>query len=258
MGVFTLTVQQLLDSDFDFGLTADDYPLWDERYRGVRDAANRWQYTRSVDGTAFYGLNRKILDHYLYYEIGQETPDMFRHILNRTMREIMPYYNLMYQTEAAISDPFETMRMTHETDTEATVSGETSEHSVTDANGSTNSKARAVNSTMPQTMLHENSDYASSASDTFSASGSEQDSTVDVSGTTGSSSTGTTRLEITGSTGARGQLIRDYRSSLINVDLMILKELEPLFMMVMDTADNNSRDGSIGYGPYYNGLWPYF
>lgn len=42
-------------------------------------------------------LNKKILDHYYLYEIGYETPQMFKHQLNMKMREIMPYYNKLYE-----------------------------------------------------------------------------------------------------------------------------------------------------------------
>lgn len=41
----------------------------------------------------------KILRHYWFYEIGQETPDRFKHYLNEHLALIMPYYNQLYRSE---------------------------------------------------------------------------------------------------------------------------------------------------------------
>ena len=44
-------------------------------------------------------LNSKIVDHYWGYEIGSETPSMFKYRINVKMREIMPYYNLLLKAQ---------------------------------------------------------------------------------------------------------------------------------------------------------------
>ena len=44
-------------------------------------------------------LNSKIVDHYWGYEIGSETPSMFKYRINVRMREIMPYYNLLLKAQ---------------------------------------------------------------------------------------------------------------------------------------------------------------
>lgn len=75
MAYYTVTVRDLIGNGFDFGLK--DYPIYDESYRTE--------------------LNNKILNHYLMREIGQETPELFKIMLNNTMNEIMPKYNLLYQ-----------------------------------------------------------------------------------------------------------------------------------------------------------------
>lgn len=41
----------------------------------------------------------KILRRYWFYEIGQETPDRFKHYLNEHLARIMPYYNQLYKSE---------------------------------------------------------------------------------------------------------------------------------------------------------------
>lgn len=47
----------------------------------------------------------KILRAYWYYQIGQDTPDRFRHYLNQRLDLIMPYYNQLYKSELLKIDP---------------------------------------------------------------------------------------------------------------------------------------------------------
>lgn len=47
-------------------------------------------------------LNKKILNHYKYYEIGFETIGRFIDEITLTMQEIMPYYNELYKTVETI------------------------------------------------------------------------------------------------------------------------------------------------------------
>ena len=76
MSLYTTTLYNLMNrSDPPFTLF-DSYPIFDEEYREV--------------------LNKKIVDHYLFREIGFETAEMFKHYVNTKMREIMPYYNKLY------------------------------------------------------------------------------------------------------------------------------------------------------------------
>lgn len=49
-------------------------------------------------------LNTRILDHYKYREIGQETVGRFIDELRITMNEIMPYYNELFKTVEIMSD----------------------------------------------------------------------------------------------------------------------------------------------------------
>lgn len=44
-------------------------------------------------------LNSKIVDYYWGYEIGSETPAMFKQRVNQKMRLIMPYYNLLFKAQ---------------------------------------------------------------------------------------------------------------------------------------------------------------
>ena len=82
MAHYTISIKTLKDNHFDFGL--NDYPIFDETYRNV--------------------LNNNIINHYLMNEIGFETPALFKFYLNQTMNEIMPYYNELYKAQKEIID----------------------------------------------------------------------------------------------------------------------------------------------------------
>lgn len=84
MGYYGPTIKSLLDQGyeiFDF-----DYPLFRADHRPT--------------------LERKIIETYYFREIGQETPDRFKHYLKAKMRLIMPYYNKLYESETLDFDPF--------------------------------------------------------------------------------------------------------------------------------------------------------
>ena len=74
MAKYTITILTLQKNNFDFGL--QNYPIFDEAYRNT--------------------LNNNILNYYLESEIGFETAELFKRILNDRMALIMPKYNKMY------------------------------------------------------------------------------------------------------------------------------------------------------------------
>lgn len=236
MATFTITMRELFRDGFDFGLTADDYPIMNEILRGVKNDEGQWDYTKVDDvdkiGQTFYGLNRKIIDHYFYNEIGQESPDMFRMLLNERMRMIMPFYNQMLYSATITFDPFSTLDTTHE--------------NTSTGNQDTKAKSRTVSGNTPQVALSGNGDYASS----FSDANSQSDSTTDA--------TSTTRLR--GSQGHTAALLMQWRRSFLNIEAAIVQDLSDLFFQIQDKPDS-------AYGrnvPYYarNGygsaFWPYY
>lgn len=99
MSKYTITVKQLIEMKYHLKL--DAYPIFDEAYRNT--------------------LNKKIIDHYYFQEIGFETPDRFNHYLELKMSEIMPYYNQLYKSELLNIDPlndFETTTIKNTTGNE--------------------------------------------------------------------------------------------------------------------------------------------
>lgn len=84
MSKYTTELRYLIENNFDIGLK--DYPIFDENYREH--------------------LNRKIINHYYFREIGFETAELFKRYLNNTMNEIMPYYNQLFKSELLEFNPF--------------------------------------------------------------------------------------------------------------------------------------------------------
>lgn len=217
MPSFTRKLSELINENFDFGLATADYPIFDETYRTE--------------------LNKKILDHYYNYEIGQETESMFRFALNRKMREIMPYYNQLYLSTRIEFDPLQTMKYTDS-------SNSNTSNSSTGTNSSdTNGKSRSVSSTTPQTMLSQNEDYASSATDV------NTDTTMSGNSSQSGSGSGTIDRTVQGSQGPASELLMRYRASLLNIDMQVIRDLETLFMQIWDNGDEFTHSNwGAGYG----------
>lgn len=189
-------------------------------------------------------LTGKIVDHYWNREIGTETIEMFQLAMRRKMNEIMPYYNLLYKSVQIQFDPLSTVDLT----TTSTIDSD--EHVTGDSTQAGTGGTRSVSSETPQTQLSGNADYATSASDSNSQNNSN-----------GTSNQDTTNDVITDSTtkgyqGVAADLLMRYRESLLNIDVMVINELEELFMLVWDNGDEYSDDaGSILYGSYYGTWW---
>lgn len=56
-------------------------------------------------------LCQKIINRYWFYELGQETPEMFRFYINEQLMRIMPYYNQLYASELLKLEPLYNMFM---------------------------------------------------------------------------------------------------------------------------------------------------
>lgn len=90
MANYTIELHKLLEMGYKLPL--DEYPIFDENHRAT--------------------LNDKIISHYYFREIGQETPSRFSFNLRRKMNEIMPYYNQLYESEMIKYDPLFTTYFT--------------------------------------------------------------------------------------------------------------------------------------------------
>lgn len=214
MSKYTTELRYLIENHFDLGL--QDYPIFDEAYRET--------------------LNKKIINHYYFREIGMETAELFKIYLNMTMNEIMPYYNQLYKSELIKFNPlynvdkFETAdtdfngsqdfkgnvkangstdtwgtgKSVTNTDTNTSSDGNNSEEHNDDSNTNTdtttNTNTKTVDSDTPQGLLSinsiENEVYATKAQFAQGSTVTNQTTTSNSSG----GSSGTDHNETTGHT----------------------------------------------------------
>ena len=86
-------IEQVLDACYDKIFDVDKIPMFDANHAPL--------------------LFKKILLHYYMREIGFETVGLWKMKLNSKMREIMPYYNQLYQSELLEYNPLQNVDNTH-------------------------------------------------------------------------------------------------------------------------------------------------
>lgn len=207
MSKYTITIKNLMDNDFDFGLNS--YPIFDESYRKT--------------------LNQNILYHYYESEIGLETPALFKFYLNQKLNEIMPYYNILYEKQKALLINIEnnvnlTETFERQTDTN------TNTNSTSNSSGTSNNKNLFLDTPQGDTYKGtiDDTDYATNV--TFD----RNSNTNQINDNSTSTGNGTENYikTIIGNNGARYNidLLKDIQNNLINIDLLIINDLSDLFM----------------------------
>lgn len=223
-------------------LGLNDYPLFDELYRET--------------------LNNKIIRAYYFREIGFETLGLFAWQMRRTMFEIMPYYNQLYDSERLEIDPFLTRNMDYaekwtrdesktakqDTTSEAAHNTDASGTTANSANGSTESNDRNVFNDTPMNGLDtgavENMDYATNVTFDKGSTSSRTDSngsTTNKEERTDKATEGMERSESgdydgtkihneKGFDGSQSELLLTYRKTFLNIDLEVVNKVGILFM----------------------------
>lgn len=206
-------------------------------------------------------LQQKVIDHYYFRQIGQETVGRFLHYFRAKMREIMPYYVQVYEFDAKfrnIEDPLESYNLLETFDQMVQGSGTfTGSHS-TETTGSATSGGSAERSAnmsgekvvkvsdTPQGSISnldnyltqatvendsqitgETSEHSESATNTDEMTGTSNQSTEDERGTQYT-------LSRRGNIGVQplGGEVLNIRSAFINIDQQIIEELADLFLKV--------------------------
>ena len=166
-------------------------------------------------------LAKKIVDAYYFREIGQETPEMFKHYAMITMERIMEkQLQIIYSASIEI-DPLINVdyKETYDMAREGTDK----------SNGTGSSSGLSVNSDTPQGQINKTEilqgKYASATSAGESTSNSSGNSE-----TTGKEKWTRTKKGNDGITATQQKLIGQYRNILIAIDDNIIKELNDLFM----------------------------
>lgn len=209
-----------------------DYPLYQTDPNKVK-----------VYGTAYTvptrtELNNKILNHYRFQEIGQETFGRWLYELNTALNEIMPYYNQLFYSADQDFNPI------YNVDYKKSTIGSqnaTSNTSSTGTDSSTNEEStKGVNSRTPQDLLSipntgidtvqyaDNADWGKSSGSTSGTNTTTGNATSN--GSTSSIETTKGNFGVTSSQ----ELIIKYRETIINIEQKIINDprIRELFMLI--------------------------
>ena len=176
------------------------YPIFDEEYRTQ--------------------LKNKIIDHFYFREIGMETVANFAWFLRRKMNEIMPYYNQLYESVDLVTDPVNEIDVTYLEHIDS--------KSNNTANSTTTTDDSNVYSDTPMDFIEDGlsaikrGNYATNAN--YDQGESNTDSTANT-----NSEQDRSRSE-KGHRQSQSDLLLKYRETFINIDMMIIEELETLFI----------------------------
>lgn len=181
------------------------FALFDENYRSV--------------------LCTKILKHYYTREISEETTGLWLLRLNQKMSEIMPYYNALYKAWSFDFNPLYNVDMcrTHNLAKEQKTANEQN------ADTKTSGTERILYSDTPQGSLQniENETYLTNATKDVNAG----ESSTSLESNQLLTSTDEYVEHVVGkSEGVSfSKMLSEYREALINIDMLIINELQPLF-----------------------------
>ena len=184
----TVTLRDLLTGGMEIFDTENPYPIWDEKHRAE--------------------LNEKILNHYMFRQIGFETGARFKFEINKKMREIMPYYVKIWKTTLFEYNPIENYNMEEN-------SKDTSKASESGTNADT-----MKHSDTPQGTIERIDNYLSAATKNDATHSNKSDSEVNHEAS---------RHGNIGVTSTQ-QLIEMERKVTIDVDMMIVRDLGDLFL----------------------------
>lgn len=211
MARYTITIKSLIDNNFDFQLT--DYPIFDENYRSV--------------------LNQKILYHYYENEIGFETAPLFRFYLKQKLNEIMPYYNELYKAQRKLINDNLLLNNVNLTETlQGSNTTQSSSNSKSINNGTSNNKnlfQDTPQGTISQTDI-DNQTWATN----LTLDKNTTNNTINDSNTASGSGTNNYIKTIIGNNGGKFNIdiLNDIKNNLMNIDLMIIDDLNELFMQI--------------------------
>lgn len=211
MAKYTITIKTLIDNNFDFQMT--QYPIFDENYRNT--------------------LNHNILYHYYENEIGFETAALFRLYLNQKLNEIMPYYNELYKAQKKLIDDnllLNNVNLTEQLSGQnATQSSSTSQST----NSGTSNNKNLFQDTPQGQISSTDIDNQTWATNLTLDKNTTNNKINDSSSATGSG-TNSYLKTIIGNNGGKFNIdiLNDIKNNLMNIDLMIINELNDLFMQI--------------------------
>lgn len=211
MAKYTITIKTLIDNNFDFQMTS--YPIFDENYRET--------------------LNNNILHHYYENEIGFETAPLFRFYLNQKLNEIMPYYNELYKAQKKLIDENLLLNNVNLTETLSGKNATTTLSTLQSTNNGTSNNKNLFQDT-PQGQISNTDIDNQTWATNLTLDRNTTNNTINNSSNATGSGTNSYLKTIIGNNGGKFNIdiLNDIKNNLMNIDLMIINDLNELFMQI--------------------------
>lgn len=168
-------------------------------------------------------LAQAILDHYYMYEIGFETPALFKHQAKVLMRELMEEKAPLIYSAAIKYDPLVNVDFT-ESYTGSNGSSSTS-------NSTSTNSGLSVNSDTPQGQISK----SAILSGAYASSTGANETSNNVNDTTNATGTNEYSKRVKGNSGVSAtaqKMIQQYRDNIIMINRDIIKDMNSLFMAI--------------------------
>lgn len=181
-------------------------------------------------------FQEKFFQHFMFYEIGFDNINIFKQHLISTLNDIYPKYKQLYETEIRCQNIDFMLNKDLKESYIRKLNGESegNSHATSNSDNISNSNDLSIGNDTPQNKIDDLDKYMTSASK--SSSNSTNNSTSNANNTIKNKSNNTEEYELIsqGNIGvtSSAELLEKWRNVLINIDLMIFKELENLFLFV--------------------------
>ena len=183
-------------------------------------------------------FENRFIEHYYFHEIGFETVARFKHYLRSRLRDVMPYYSQLYESELKAKDLNfllnKDLREEFIRESSGTLesSAKTSGSNSMSSSNTNNSKVSNLDNGVAAVNLS-SGNLTGVSQDTTSANASNQTE----SGTTQANKTNQNEKTIFTSQGNIGvvssaNLLKEWRDVMINVQLQLIEECHDLFMLI--------------------------
>lgn len=215
---YTIRLIDIKDDDL-IQNVLNNYEIYDNNYRNT--------------------LNNKIINHFMYQEIGFETPKLFAHYLKCRLDEIMPKYNKLYNSQLLNLDPLRSFSLTEtmEKETEGEAQSLSSSSGNTATSNQTNQQEKHIFQNTPQGNLsQENINNYSYATTNNMDGTNETNSGTKLTETEMEDSTNTSTTEnyvkslVGNKDVSTTKLFKEFVENFESVDKLIINELQDLFM----------------------------
>lgn len=181
-------------------------------------------------------FQEKFFQHFMFYEIGFDNINIFKQHLISTLNDIYPKYKQLYETEIRCQNIDFMLNKDLKESYIRKLNGESEGNSqaTSTSDNTSNTNDLSIANDTPQNKIDDLDKYMTSASK--SNSNSTNNSTSNANNTIKNKSNNTEEYELIsqGNIGitSSAELLEKWRNVLINIDLMIFKELENLFLFV--------------------------